>query len=150
MKFWSNSGQIRHWVSRKSAKNATLLERTHHRDKLYVTHLIKSGYQLLLTWMRTFTLKSKILRCIFTRSSSRLCCSVFIIYRYMCIIAKLKYYNHYLLSFQWRKLQKYIRESYLNMRIFGLWIYNVHFHEMPLLWSILTINTIETHKKPKC
>ena len=84
MKFWSNIGQIRHWVSRKSAKNATLLERTHHRDKLFVTHLIKSGYQLLLTWMRTFTLKSKILRCIFTRSASRLYCSVFMIYN-ICV-----------------------------------------------------------------
>ena len=116
------------------------LERTHRGDKLFITHLIKSVYQILLAWMRTFSLKSTI-------SSQNPLLDDIVRFLYINVYFYLtQNYDHYLLLFELRKLQKYRRKSYLNMCIFGLWMYNSHFYEMPLLWSILTILTIETPK----
>ena len=116
------------------------LERTHRGDELFITHLIKSVYQLLLAWMRIFTLKSTI-----SSQNPLLDDIVRFLYInvYFCLTQKL----WSLLSIIWvEELQKYSRKSYLNMCIFGLWMYNSHFYEMPLLWSILTIHNWDTPK----
>ena len=124
------------------------LERTHRRDERFITHLLKSVYELLLTWMPTFTLKSTILGSIFAKSASRWYCSVFI---YKCVFLpnpNTMIITYYHLS--WGN-SKNIAENRISIcASFALWMYNIHFYEMPLLWSILTIHTIETHPKSRC
>ena len=123
------------------------LKRRYRRDELFITHLIKSVYQLLLTWMRTFTLKSTILLSIFTKSASRWYCSGL----YISVHFYLTQILWSLLTIIWveRKLQNYSRKSYLNMCLFGLCMSNRHF-----LWKaaamIDTYNTYnwDTPKNP--
>ena len=67
-------------------------------------------------------------------------------------------YDRYLQYIQLRHTQKPCCQKSLELTlkklnvstakwVFGLWMYNSHFYEMLLLWSILTIYTIETHPK---
>ena len=120
------------------------LERTHRRDKLFLTQLIKSVYQLLLTRMRHFTLKSSILGI----SSRNPLLDDNVRFLYKCVFLpnpNTMIINYYHLS--WGNF-KNIAENLISIcEQFGLWMYNSLFYEMPLLWSILTIHTIDTRPK---